>query len=186
MRNKTKLHLGCWKRYLPGFVHIDLCDMPHIDFKTNVNDLSMFGDETVDLIYASHVLEYFDRIEADKVLEEWHRVLKSGGILRLAMPNFEVLVEIYMRTNDLDNVLGPLYGRMAVENTGATAYHRTVYDFKSLEGILEKNHFGNVRKYRWQDTPPHDEVDDYSQAYFPHMDKKNGILLSLNVEADCL
>lgn len=184
MRNETKLHLGCWKRYLPGFVHIDLCDMPHIDFKTSVDDLSMFGDEAVDLIYASHVLGYFDRIEANKALKEWHRVLKLGGVLRLAVPDFEALVEIYMRTNDLSNILGPLYGRMAVENIGAITYHRTVYDLKGLKDMLEKNRFGNVRKYRWQDTPPHDELDDYSQAYFPHMDKKNGILLSLNVEAD--
>ena len=29
----------------------------------------------------------------------------------------------------------------------------------------------------------HIDYDDYSQAYYPHMDKDNGILISLNVEA---
>ena len=29
----------------------------------------------------------------------------------------------------------------------------------------------------------HKDYDDYSQAYVPHMDKENGLLISLNVEA---
>ena len=29
----------------------------------------------------------------------------------------------------------------------------------------------------------HKDYDDHSQAYFPHMDKENGQLLSLNIEA---
>jgi predicted SAM-dependent methyltransferase len=30
---EIKLHLGCGKRYIPGFIHIDLADYPHIDYK---------------------------------------------------------------------------------------------------------------------------------------------------------
>lgn len=98
MNSPVKLNLGCWQRYLPGFIHIDLCNLPHIDYKSSVDNLSMFDDEFIELIYASHVLEYFDRIEADKVLGEWHRVLKPGGILRLAVPDFEALIKVYETT----------------------------------------------------------------------------------------
>jgi hypothetical protein len=31
-----KLHLGCWHRVIPGFVHVDLCDMPHIDHQSSI------------------------------------------------------------------------------------------------------------------------------------------------------
>ena len=31
-----KLHLGCWNRFIPGFIHIDLCDYDHIDYKRNI------------------------------------------------------------------------------------------------------------------------------------------------------
>ncbi len=44
----------------------------------------------------------------------------------------------------------------------------------------------NVRLWDWKTTPPHGYVDDYSQAYLPHMDKRGGKRMSLNVEADKL
>jgi hypothetical protein len=41
--------------------------------------------------------------------------------------------------------------------------------------------FDRVRRYDWRETG-HAAFDDYSQAYIPHMDKTNGIQVSLNVE----
>lgn len=177
-----KLHLGCWKRNIPGFVHVDLCDLPHIDYRHRVDRLPMFDDGAAELIYASHVFEYFDRVEARSVLAEWRRVLKPGGTLRLAVPDFTALVEVYRRSGELDRVLGPLYGRMEVEGTQAVIYHKTVYDFASLAALLEQGGFERVRRYDWRDTV-HREHDDHSQAYYPHMDKEHGLLISLNVEA---
>ena len=75
-----KIHLGCGKRYLPGVVHVDLLDAPHIDYRHDVRTLPMFGDDSAELIYACHVLEYFDRSEALDVLREWRRVLCGLGI----------------------------------------------------------------------------------------------------------
>jgi len=75
---EVNVHLGCGKRYIPGFIHIDLADYPHIDYKSDVSDLPMFEDSSVDLIYACHVLEHFKQYEIEGVLTEWYRVLKSG------------------------------------------------------------------------------------------------------------
>ena len=87
-----KLHLGCWHRDFPGFINVDLCDMPHINFKSNINKLPFIENSEIDLIYCSHAFEYFDQVEATEVLKaEWKRVLKANGILRLAVPNFEAL-----------------------------------------------------------------------------------------------
>lgn len=47
--------------------------------------------------------------------------------------------------------------------------------------VLEDVGFENVRRYNWRETE-HALIDDYSQAYIPHMDKENGILISLNIE----
>ena len=180
-----KLHLGCWHRNIPGFINVDLCDMEHIDIKANINDLSMIENDSVSLIYSSHSFEYFDRVEAEDVLREWRRVLNPGGLLRVAVPDFDSLLKVYKETNnDIEKILGPLYGRMEIKKPLATEkmYHKTIYNFASLEKLLIKSGFKDVKRYDWQKTI-HKDYDDHSQAYFPHMDKHNGILISLNVEA---
>ena len=104
-----------WERYLDGFTHIDITNFEHIDFKIPVNDLSIFEENSVELIYASHVIEYFDPFEVVNVLEEWKRVLIPGGTLRIAVPNFLSLITIYNQTGEIDKILGPLYGRWSTD-----------------------------------------------------------------------
>lgn len=178
-----KLHVGAGKRYLPGFVHIDLANYPHIDYKKDVRDLSFLPAGKAELLYASHVLEYFDRWEVIKVLKTWRRALATGGILRVAVPDFEAMAKLYIKKKyKLDSFLGPLYGRMQIGNTDKMIYHKTTYDFASLKKLLRANGFTKIRRYDWRKTI-HKDVDDHSQAYLPHMDKTRGTLISLNVEA---
>ena len=178
-----KLHLGCGKRFLPGFVHVDLADFPHIDHRHDIRTLPMFADGAATLIYACHVLEYFDRIEVRAILAEWRRVLEPAGVLRVAVPDLEALAAVYAETGDLGLIHGPLYGRWEVpESDGVVVYHRTVYDFASLRRVLESAGFEDPVIYDWRRTE-HRAYDDFSQAYVPHMDKDHGRLVSLNVEA---
>jgi predicted SAM-dependent methyltransferase len=186
MNREIKLHLGCGKIYIPGFIHIDLADYPHIDYKRDISDLPMFEDNSVDLIYCCHALEYFDRQEAQNVLKEWYRVLKKGKILRIAVPDFEAIVKVYLKYKDLNHIgiLGPLYGKMVIKTPEGEriTYHKTVYDFESLKEVLESVGFKNIQRYNWRETV-HKDYDDFSQAYIPHRDKEKGILISLNIKA---
>jgi len=180
----VKVHLGCGKRYIPGFVHVDLADFPHIDHRHDVRHLPFFKSESANLIYACHVLEYFDRFEAFPILKEWRRVLRPGGILRVAVPDIRSLITIYERTGDLKQILGPLCGRMEVAGSSSPTfiYHRTAYDFDLLREVLTDAGFDQVRLYDWRQTE-HSGIDDFSQAYYPHLQKESGLLISLNVEA---
>jgi len=178
-----KVHLGCGKRFLPGYIHVDVSDYSHVDFKTDVTSLEMFANESIGLIYASHVLEYFDRTEVVSVLKEWHRVLHPKGILRIAVPDFHKLIKVYEDSGDLDRVVGPLYGRWEIL-PNRFIYHKTVYDYSSLYKILTNSGFHDIEYWDWSKvfTGIHAGFDDYSQAYYPHMDKENGLLISLNVQ----
>ena len=177
-----KLHLGSGSRYLQGYTHIDISEHEHIDINTSVDKLNSLKDASVDEIYASHVLEYFDRNEVNAVLLEWKRVLKKNGILRLAVPNFEALISVYQKTDEIEKILGPLYGKWNVSN-GDYIYHKTVYDDKSLTSLLQQLGFREIKQWDWRQVFKNNpEYDDHSQAYFPHMDKENGILISLNIE----
>lgn len=185
MTKLLKLNLGCWKRNLPGFTNVDLCDMPHIQYKHGVDELPMFADGVAELIYASHVFEYFDRAKGAEVLKEWFRILAPKGTLRIAVPDFKKIVWLYNTYHDIQQTLGLLYGKMQIDtvNGHKTLYHKTIYDFNSLKQMLEESGFINVREYDWRKTI-HKDYDDHSQAYFPHMNKEHGVLMSLNMEAD--
>ena len=188
----VKLNLGCGKRdFGSDWIHIDGADYPHIDSQ-NIESLD-YRDKSVDLIYTSHLIEYFDRAEIVQILKEWKRVLRIDGMLRIAVPDFYQMAKLYLVDSyDLEKFLGPLYGKMQIEKKtidsdyeskieSQTIYHRTVYDFNNLKELLEEVGFRNVSKYNWRETE-HSEFDDQSQAYIPHMDKENGTLISLNVE----
>lgn len=172
-----KLHLGCGNKFIKGYVHIDAIDFPHVDHVSAIDNLSFIEDNSVDLIYACHVLEHFKRRDVSKVLKEWNRVLTPGGILRLAVPNFEKICEVYTVSKNLDLVIGPLFGGQNYLYN----IHYNIFDLKSINEYLSKSGFKDIREYDWRKTD-HSDVDDYSQAYIPHMDKENGTLISLNVE----
>ena len=175
-----KINLGCgWRDFGKDWIHIDGGDYSHLDSKDIFN--LPYEDNSIDLIYASHVIEYFDREEIIPILNKWKSKLKPNGILRLAVPNFKEIARLYNEENySLQKFVGLLYGKMKMGNQ--TIYHKTTYDFDSLKSILDKCGFSNVSYYNWEDTE-HSKFDDHSQAYLPHMDKQNGVLMSLNIEA---
>jgi predicted SAM-dependent methyltransferase len=179
-----KLHLGCGKRYLKSYVHIDIADFPHVDYKSQISDLSMFEDNSIEEIYSCHSFEYFDISQAPKVLKEWNRVLKPEGILRTSLPNFDSLIEIYKITGRLSDITGPLFGRWINENSKEPIFHKIVYNKDTFNLALIESGFSEGTDYSAQDfvASIDSEYDDYSLAYFPHMDS-SGIQVSLNIIA---
>ena len=61
-------------------------------------------------------------------------------------------------------------------------FHYVGFDFETLKEDLEGLGFTDVHIWDWKKVE-HGSVDDFSQAYLPHMDKENGELMSLNVQA---
>jgi predicted SAM-dependent methyltransferase len=182
-----KIHLGCGKRFLQGFIHIDIADFPHIDHNSSVEKLPFISDETVDEIYTSHTFEYFDRVLAAEVLTEWNRILRKGGKLYMTVPNFQSLIEIYTSTSKLENIIGPLFGRWINSSAVPALYHKTVWDQNDLTKYLSAAGFSNICEFNPKDYLQgiDQNFDDYSLAYFPHMDQ-SGIQVSLAISAQKL
>lgn len=81
------LDLGCGNRKRPGAIGLDI--NPDTDADV-VHDLDRhpypFEASTFDEIYADNVIEHLDNVI--KVMEELHRIGKSGGMLKIMVPYF--------------------------------------------------------------------------------------------------
>lgn len=174
-----KLNLGCGPRIIKGFINVDIRNDLQLDVVDDIRTLKTFKNESADLIYSCHGIEHFFKDERLTVLSRWHQVLKKGGTLRLALPDFEMVAKCYL---DGSVPFEKLWSSLNGSQRHPYDFHYHCYDFKHLTKDLEEVGFANVRRYDWRKTE-HADYDDYSQAYWPHMDKANGILLSLNVEA---
>ncbi len=138
-------------------------------------------NSSCEVIYTSHTLEYYDFIEITKVLSEFKRVLKSRGKLYITVPNFESLIEVYQKSLDIDQIIGPLFGRWVNPiSDGAAIYHKCVYTRSKLISILKQNGFTNITTFNpIEFLGSYDKnYDDYSLAFMPHFDHK-GIQISL-------
>lgn len=179
MTNSTekRLHIGCGKAYLPGFVNVDIFSSVRADVYADMTALP-FDRESFDLIYSSHVLEHSHRHMVLATLSHWRDLLKPGGILRLAVPDFAKCVEWYMKGSGLPAITGLLWGGQNHPKNN----HFIGFDEETLANALRKAGFTETRRWDWRDTD-HANFDDYSQAYLPAMMKEDGLLMSLNLEA---
>lgn len=135
------LHLGCGPINAPGYTNVDVQPYPHVHYVHNAYPLEIFKTNSIDLVYVSHVLEHFPLAELPDVLREWRRVLKIRGILRLGVPNFEVLASIYADTGDIRSIHGSLMGGQNNPHN----YHYSVYDRRFLTELFEMTGFKEIR-----------------------------------------
>lgn len=171
-----KLHLGCGEKRLPGYIHIDVVESDGLDYCQDVTELFQISDGVIDEIYASHVLDHISRKRIDDTLDEWHRVLKQGGLLRVAVSDFEHVAIMYEEGMDLEALWGCIVGG----HKNAYDWHGCVFDYHVLRRYLETHGFTDVQRYDWRDyLPPN--YEDNSCAAIPKYDLA-GYSMSLNVK----
>lgn len=178
MKNELKLHLGCFNKKIHGFINIDIREDVNPDVVDNIFTLEKFEPNSIDLIYACHVLEHLDRKESKLALKRWYEILKPGGVARIAVPDVEKAFKHYLYYGDFKFLYSFLWG----SQRHPFDYHKHGWTLKTIKEDLCEVGFTDVKEYDWKQTE-HFYIDDYSQAYYPHMDKLNGELLSLNIEA---
>lgn len=172
-----KLHLGCGLKLLNGYINVDIRPELNCDVIDNVKELNKFENDSAEEIYACHVLEHFNRFEYKEVLKRWFEVLKKGGVLKISVPDIGEVIGQYNNGIPLKKLMGFLYGGQTYPQN----FHYIGFDFNTLKEDMEEIGFKNVEIWDWKKTN-HSEIDDYSQSYLPHMDKENGVLMSLNIK----
>jgi SAM-dependent methyltransferase len=96
MRDRRLLNFGCGGTFHPNWTNLDSSSIsPHV-IEHDLRKPFPFTDGTFDAVYGSHVLEHFEPAAARNLLLECRRILKPGGIVRLAVPDLEAIVRLYL------------------------------------------------------------------------------------------
>lgn len=93
-----------------------------------------FEDNSMDVVYHSHMLEHLDRDAALDFLQEVKRVLKPGGIHRIVVPDFEQICRRYLSHLE------------ACETACEEAGHHDEYVGEVLEQSVRREAFGTTRQ----------------------------------------
>jgi radical SAM protein with 4Fe4S-binding SPASM domain len=145
-----KLHLGCGDIILPDFINCDLFN-PKADLKCDVAKLP-FEDNSIDEIYASHIIEHFHFYEAMDVLKEWCRVLKPGGKVMIETPDMyaSCMKFISADARGRSNLYGHFFAQPWLPGQihkflfteEQLAYHFSVCGYEKMQRVPAKRYIG--------------------------------------------
>lgn len=135
---EIKLNLGGGhKHVLPGFVNVDISE------GKSAYPLPEYADNSVDEIRASHLLEHFPYEQSQSVMAEWVRVLKPWGLIKIAVPDLDKIVDGYVggsRENHEAHIMG---GHVDEHDA-----HRSVWNRQKLESLMRA--CGLIRVEPWE------------------------------------
>ena len=124
-----------------------------------------FRDSSVDAVLASHVLEHLTRQEAADCVREIHRVLRPGGVLRVAVPDLDEVIAAYDPRDPDSFLFGLLQG---TERSTSRHRHWWNYNETSMHALLTGAGFARVTRREFQEglCPDLDRVDTRPASLF--------------------
>lgn len=92
-----------------------------------------FAEGSFDEVHSNHSLEHIPYFATETVLREWTRVVKPGGLLRVAVPDMGWAAEQILQGSLSVGVMALIYGSQANEWEA----HRAGFTLPSLAGWLQ-------------------------------------------------
>jgi predicted SAM-dependent methyltransferase len=93
------LNIGCGSFYSTkaNWTNLDFSSKDEHVIEHNLLQGIPFAEGSFDFVYHSHILEHFSKGDGVKLIQECFRVLNSGGILRVAIPDLERIARNYLK-----------------------------------------------------------------------------------------
>lgn len=133
------VNLGCGQRYHKDWINIDFVSNSEDVIQHNLLDGIPINDNEVDLVYHSHVLEHFSKVQGVYFIKECYRVLKVNGIIRIAVPDLETIVKEYL--NNL---------QLAMEGDVEAKYNYEWIKLELFDQMVRNESGGDMKNYLYQ------------------------------------
>ncbi|MEH1904003.1 MAG: methyltransferase domain-containing protein, partial [Nostoc sp.] len=128
---------------LNGWVTFDIA--PGADYLGNIKNLKLFSSNSMNRVYASHVLEHVSSHDAKVALKEMYRVLKPQGEVFIAVPdlvNVSKLLETEFAQTAIDITFGV---NRPVKDW--QPQHKYGYTQSTLKNLLKEVGFTNIEEF---------------------------------------
>jgi SAM-dependent methyltransferase len=151
-----RLHWGCGGSGTPGWINSDIKEGPGIDIACDIRNGLPLADGSMDYVVSIHALPEVPYPDLVPTIKELHRVLKEGGVLRLALPDLLKGVQAYQR-KDRDYFLIPdedakSIGAKLVLQLIWYGYSRTLFTSEFIEEMLYNAGFSKVVHCQYAQT----------------------------------
>jgi predicted SAM-dependent methyltransferase len=166
------VNLGCGYRPMKGWVNVDRARGPEVQVVWDLASGLPFPDSSCAAVFSEHLIEHVTKEAATRLLSECHRVLKSGGVLRVSTPDAERYLRSYAGDGEflrhsgfLEPVETPLerINQMMRER----GQHLWVYDAESLILLLRKTGFSSAAEQQFgvSTHPRMQRIDSAERAF---------------------
>lgn len=146
------LNVGCGPFPRAEFINLDYYWMPGIDLCWDAARGIPLPDRWVHGVFCEHMIEHLPLEQARRLLAEFHRVLKPGGVARISVPDAELYLTLYNRRRageaarfpyeQSDDATPLLPVNRAFRGHG----HMFAYDEETLAHFLREAGFVEVRR----------------------------------------
>ena len=152
---EPKLQLGFGLNYLDGWFNTGI-SLQELLYGTylDAGQPFPFPDASVNYVFSEHLFEHLTYQQGLNMLKECYRILKPGGVIRIATPDLRFLLGLYQ---DPEKPLHKDYIAFTTRNGGLPATpvyavnrfhtawgHKIIYDKETLTEFLEQVGFKDV------------------------------------------
>jgi predicted SAM-dependent methyltransferase len=166
-----KLHIG-GEEAKDGWKILNISQKPGVDFIGDISDLSMFENDSVSEVYASHVFEHVKQAKVLEILVEIRRILKPAGKFYVSVPDLDTLCHMFINPVASPDVKFHVMRMMFGGQVDNYDFHYFGWNQLFLFDFLRKAGFSDVNRVK--SFGLFNDTSDY---------KPYGFAISLNVIA---
>ena len=151
-----RLNWGCGEWAIPGWINADIKDDEGIDIVGDIRDGLPLDSDSIDYAVSIHSLPEIPFTEIVPTLKELRRVLKPGGVLRLALPDLDKGIEAYHRKDKeyfkVPDEEAKSVGAKFVTQMVWYGYSRSLFVPDFVEELLQRAGFDRVNHCAYRKT----------------------------------